>query len=837
MALRILALGAGLFLVLACACGGGGGGSSAAPADPAAVQLVPTTSTVASAGKLTLSATVTGTSDPSVTWTVDGISGGNAATGTLTGTGNIVTYTGPSVAGRHTVVATSVAVPSRSDSSLITVLAPNVVLVTLSPQGTIPLASGGSQTFQATATGASNTSLVWTVDGITDGTASTGYLDGTTGNTVTYSAPAAAGTHTITVTSQADPTRKQSAVVTVQAAGVPVVTLSPGDTTLAAGGSQAFTATVSGASNTAVTWSLAHASGATGSLSASTGATVTYAAPAAAGVDTVTATSQADTSRSASAVVTVSAAGTPVVTLQPGDTTVAAGATQSFTATVTGVSNTAVSWSLATTSGAAGSLSASTGATVTYTAPATAGVNRVIATSQADTSRSASAVVTVPAPAGVQVSLSPASSSLGVGLSQAFTASVTGTSNTAVSWTVDGVAGGNASVGTLAGTGLSVTYTAPAAAGSHTLTATSQADASASASAALTVLASNTINVKDSPYSAKGDGSTNDTAAIQRAITAKAGTGGTVFVPAGTYMISATTSLSMGSNMTLSLDPGAVLQAIPNSSGTYRILNIVGVSSVRVTGGALVGDRNTRSSSCGDSGVAIQVNGSSDVTVDGTAVRDTCGDGVYLTGSNRNVTFSNMTLGNCGRNGFGIVQGTGITVQGCTISGTNGLDPQLGVDVEPNPGQTVSGLLVDRCTVTGNAGGGIGLGPSTSNYQNAWVTGCTVSNCTVTGNTAFGIAVSACDGNALTGNSVSGTVQTAQSDGNGILTYSYATNTTITGNTCTANGYDGIQLGQCAGSVVTGNTSNNNRHHGINNLSGSGASVSNNTTTGNGINP
>ncbi len=49
-----------------------------------------------------------------------------------------------------------------------------------------------------------------------------------------------------------------------------------------------------------------------------------------------------------------------------------------------------------------------------------------------------------------------------------------------------------------------------------------------------------TVNVKDSPYNAQGDGSTNDTAAIQAAVTAVivAGADGTVNFPAGTYIIS-----------------------------------------------------------------------------------------------------------------------------------------------------------------------------------------------------------------------------------------------------------------------------------------------------------
>ncbi len=69
---------------------------------------------------------------------------------------------------------------------------------------------------------------------------------------------------------------------------------------------------------------------------------------------------------------------------------------------------------------------------------------------------------------------------------QQFTATVPGGGG--ATWTVDGIAGGNAAVGTISGTGL---YTAGTAAGAHTITAASVADAaqSANAIAAVTDLA------------------------------------------------------------------------------------------------------------------------------------------------------------------------------------------------------------------------------------------------------------------------------------------------------------------------------------------------------------
>lgn len=59
----------------------------------------------------------------------------------------------------------------------------------------------------------------------------------------------------------------------------------------------------------------------------------------------------------------------------------------------------------------------------------------------------------------VAVSVSPASTALNTGATQQFTANVTGTANTAVSWSVANVAGGNSTVGTISASGL---YTAPA---------------------------------------------------------------------------------------------------------------------------------------------------------------------------------------------------------------------------------------------------------------------------------------------------------------------------------------------------------------------------------------
>jgi serine protease len=104
------------------------------------------------------------------------------------------------------------------------------------------------------------------------------------------------------------------------------------------------------------------------------------------------------------------------------------------------------------------------------TAPATAG----------------QAACSVSAPA-VQVAVCPATAVLRTGATQALSATLANTTNTEVTWEVNGVPGGNASVGTVSSTGL---YSAPASVppgGMVTVTAVAAADSAASGAAQLTV--------------------------------------------------------------------------------------------------------------------------------------------------------------------------------------------------------------------------------------------------------------------------------------------------------------------------------------------------------------
>lgn len=169
------------------------------------------------------------------------------------------------------------------------------------------------------------------------------------------------------------------------------------------------------------------------------------------------------------------------VTLSSSSLTLQTGTTHQFSAIVEGTSNTAVSWSVNKTTG--GNTSVGTiNSDGLYTAPSQTGTYTVTATSQADTTKSASAQVNVQPPSPA-VSISPTTSTLGVSATQQFTATVQNVTNPSLSWSVDGVAGGNSTVGTISDQGL---YTAPSVYGTHTV-GVNVSSSSAAASSSVTV--------------------------------------------------------------------------------------------------------------------------------------------------------------------------------------------------------------------------------------------------------------------------------------------------------------------------------------------------------------
>lgn len=178
------------------------------------------------------------------------------------------------------------------------------------------------------------------------------------------------------------------------------------------------------------------------------------------------------------------------VTVSPASASVQINTQKQFTATVTGNANQSVTWDVNGQVGGNASVGFIDSISGLYTAPASPVNVTVHATSVAVPSAIGSATVSVvnppPPPPPVTITISPTSATVRVGRTKQFSATVSNTSNTAVTWKVNGITGGNSTVGTISG-GL---YRAPSSVPSPatvTVTAVSQADTSKSASASVTI--------------------------------------------------------------------------------------------------------------------------------------------------------------------------------------------------------------------------------------------------------------------------------------------------------------------------------------------------------------
>jgi hypothetical protein len=455
----------GAVAILAQGCGYAGtpsdenppGGNPPASPPQITVSISPTSATVPAGGAQEFTAIVAGSGSQSagVTWSVDGLAGGSATTGTIAATSSTTAlYTAPpnvSTSSAVTVTATSIADATKSASATVTISCS--LSSALSPSSAnVPL--GQTQTFTAAFCLASGASISWDVNGIVGGNSSVGTIAPTSATTALYTAPTdAPANNTVTIHATASAVSDAPATVsaTVTITSHISVLVAPSSATLSPGQRQSFAVTVSNSADTTVTWfvngvpdgnAIVGQVCLTGSNpciapSGPKSGAIDYLAPQTAPTPNpvmLAAASNADPTKSGSASITIFVAQGPVsVTISPAYAFLApSGAklsTLQFAATVANSPNTAVTWvvqSGVSGHGCAGAACGSVDASGLYTAPSTApspNAISVVATSAADSTKSATATVAVTSGPSIE-SLLP--SSVMAGAAESFPLEVNG---------------------------------------------------------------------------------------------------------------------------------------------------------------------------------------------------------------------------------------------------------------------------------------------------------------------------------------------------------------------------------------------------------------------------
>jgi hypothetical protein len=192
-----------------------------------------------------------------------------------------------------------------------------------------------------------------------------------------------------------------------------------------------------------------------------------------------------------------------------------------------------------------------------------------------------------PSSGNVQVSVTPNSVNVRAASTQQFTASVTGTTNTAVTWSVNKVSGGNSTNGTISSSG---NYTAPATLpnpNTVTIQAISSADSSASGSSNVTVLNPTPILTSINPTSI-------NVGAFSLTVTGNSFLSGSQVlfagVPLTTTYVSATQLTATGTASTIGMFAISVSNPNPGQSTSNSInLQVTSTTQASACSGMTVG--------------------------------------------------------------------------------------------------------------------------------------------------------------------------------------------------------------------------------------------------------
>ena len=223
-------------------------------------------------------------------------------------------------------------------------------------------------------------------------------------------------------------------------------------------------------------------------------------------------------------------------------------------------------------------------------------------------------------------------------------------------------------------------------------------------------------NVQDAAYGATGDGVSDDTAAIQRAIDAvSAAGGGIVDIPAGNYRINTIyqtgysyekAGLVLKSNIIVRIDDGAVLKAIPNGERSYQMFSITHVDNVHIIGGKLVGDRDNHIGNLGQTGYGVRITDATNVVIENLHASEFWGDGVFLGEDSRNITIYRVVCDHNRRQGMSIVGGQNVRILESEFKRSDGTPPKSGIDIEPEGDYPiVRDVEIRNCLFSGSSTG------------------------------------------------------------------------------------------------------------------------------------
>lgn len=207
------------------------------------------------------------------------------------------------------------------------------------------------------------------------------------------------------------------------------------------------------------------------------------------------------------------------------------------------------------------------------------------------------------------------------------------------------------------------------------------------------------VSVKD--FGAKGDGSTDDTIAINNALAANLH----VIFPSGQYRVQPT-GFSLRSNQVVEFRGGASIKLLAHNTDTYQIFKVFDVNNVKIINAYLDGSRELNSASSGEFGMGISICGSTNVIIDNATTIGCWGDGIYIGSTkttglsySKNIIINDHYAYNCRRQGMSVISVKTLKCNNPIYDTINGTSPQSGFDIEPNSNtQSLEDIIINNPT-------------------------------------------------------------------------------------------------------------------------------------------
>lgn len=234
-------------------------------------------------------------------------------------------------------------------------------------------------------------------------------------------------------------------------------------------------------------------------------------------------------------------------------------------------------------------------------------------------------------------------------------------------------------------------------------------------------------------YGAVGDGISNNTTAIQNTVNAAGATGGTIVIPAGTYLSG---PFTLTNSINLQIDSGAVLKMLPMATftnypgGTNYFVYARKLHDIEISGTGTIDGQGSPwwaaylAGSITNRPFLINISGCTRVLVQDVTLQNPPMFHLVLRGGNVGVTVQGITINtpSPSPNTDGIqVTATNVLIQNCSVSAG---DDNIAIG---SSSPVAADIIVSNCAF------GTGHGVSIGSYTGGGVHDLTVSNCTFNG--------------------------------------------------------------------------------------------------------